>query len=43
MCAWFKNVSVFFYWQELQKAVTCLTGFVHFYQEGFSEARDLFM
>lgn len=31
------------YWQELHKAITCLAGFVHFYQQGFSEARDLFM
>ncbi|XP_053191881.1 transforming growth factor-beta receptor-associated protein 1 [Scomber japonicus] len=30
-------------YQELQKAITCLAGFVHFYQEGFSEARDLFI
>ncbi|XP_035466840.1 transforming growth factor-beta receptor-associated protein 1 isoform X1 [Scophthalmus maximus] len=30
-------------YKELQKAVTCLAGFVHFYQEGFSEARDLFI
>ncbi|KAK9534333.1 hypothetical protein VZT92_009403 [Zoarces viviparus] len=30
-------------YKELQKAITCLAGFVHFYQEGFSEARDLFI
>ncbi|XP_047466279.1 transforming growth factor-beta receptor-associated protein 1 isoform X2 [Mugil cephalus] len=30
-------------WQELHKAITCLAGFVHFYQEGFSQARDLFI
>ncbi|XP_069392114.1 transforming growth factor-beta receptor-associated protein 1 isoform X2 [Paralichthys olivaceus] len=30
-------------YKELQKAVTCLAGFVHFYQEGFSEARELFI
>uniref|UniRef100_A0A673CRG6 Si:ch211-266g18.9 n=1 Tax=Sphaeramia orbicularis TaxID=375764 RepID=A0A673CRG6_9TELE len=29
--------------KELQKAITCLAGFVHFYQEGFSEAKDLFI
>ncbi|KAL7380118.1 hypothetical protein ABVT39_012067 [Epinephelus coioides] len=29
--------------KELQKAITCLAGFVHFYQEGFSVARDLFI
>ncbi|XP_069563263.1 transforming growth factor-beta receptor-associated protein 1 [Brachyistius frenatus] len=29
--------------KELQKGLTCLAGFVHFYQEGFSEARDLFI
>ncbi|XP_071354087.1 transforming growth factor-beta receptor-associated protein 1 [Trachinotus anak] len=29
--------------KELQKAITCLAGFVHFYQEDFSEARDLFI
>lgn len=42
MCAWFYN-SISFYWQELQKAIACLAGFVHFYRQGFSEARDLFM
>ncbi|KAM9341550.1 LOW QUALITY PROTEIN: transforming growth factor-beta receptor-associated protein 1 [Symphorus nematophorus] len=31
------------YSQELQKAITCLAGLVHFYQQGFSEARDLFI
>ncbi|XP_040917219.1 transforming growth factor-beta receptor-associated protein 1 [Toxotes jaculatrix] len=30
-------------YKELQKAITCLAGFAHFYQEGFSEARDLFI
>ncbi|XP_035529185.1 transforming growth factor-beta receptor-associated protein 1 [Morone saxatilis] len=30
-------------YKELQKAITCLAGFVHFYQQGFSEARDLFI
>ncbi|KAM3595097.1 uncharacterized protein V6R79_018064 [Siganus canaliculatus] len=30
-------------YEELQKAITCLAGFVHFYQEGFSEAKDLFI
>ncbi|XP_054470053.1 transforming growth factor-beta receptor-associated protein 1 [Anoplopoma fimbria] len=30
-------------YKELQKEITCLAGFVHFYQEGFSEARDLFI
>ncbi|XP_056250471.1 transforming growth factor-beta receptor-associated protein 1 [Seriola aureovittata] len=30
-------------YKELQKAIACLAGFVHFYQEGFSEARDLFI
>ncbi|KAL6105440.1 uncharacterized protein ACO6RY_06971 [Pungitius sinensis] len=29
--------------KELQKAITCLAGFVHFYQKDFSEARDLFI
>uniref|UniRef100_A0A672HNN3 Transforming growth factor-beta receptor-associated protein 1-like n=1 Tax=Salarias fasciatus TaxID=181472 RepID=A0A672HNN3_SALFA len=29
--------------KELQKAITCLAGFAHFYQEGFSDARDLFI
>lgn len=32
-----------FFWQVLQKDITCQTGFVHFYQEDFSEAKDLFM
>ncbi|XP_036981008.1 transforming growth factor-beta receptor-associated protein 1 [Acanthopagrus latus] len=30
-------------YKELHKAITCLAGFVHFYQQGFSEARDLFI
>ncbi|KAM7376048.1 hypothetical protein PAMP_005797 [Pampus punctatissimus] len=30
-------------YKELQKAITRLAGFVHFYREGFSEARDLFI
>ncbi|XP_068436932.1 transforming growth factor-beta receptor-associated protein 1 [Clinocottus analis] len=30
-------------YKELQKAISCLAGFVHFYQEGFSEARVLFI
>ncbi|KAK5857607.1 hypothetical protein PBY51_010842 [Eleginops maclovinus] len=30
-------------YKELLKAITCLSGFVHFYQEGFSEAKDLFI
>ncbi|XP_070777160.1 transforming growth factor-beta receptor-associated protein 1 [Enoplosus armatus] len=30
-------------YKELQKAIACLAGFVHFYQQGFSEARDLFI
>ncbi|XP_018519088.1 transforming growth factor-beta receptor-associated protein 1 [Lates calcarifer] len=30
-------------YKDLQKAITCLAGFVHFYQRGFSEARDLFI
>uniref|UniRef100_A0A3Q0SAW6 Si:ch211-266g18.9 n=1 Tax=Amphilophus citrinellus TaxID=61819 RepID=A0A3Q0SAW6_AMPCI len=30
-------------YKELQKAITCLAGFAHFYQEGFSQARDLFI
>nr|XP_046269664.1 transforming growth factor-beta receptor-associated protein 1 isoform X2 [Scatophagus argus] len=30
-------------YKELQKAITCMAGFVHFYQQGFSEARDLFI
>ncbi|KAM9842920.1 transforming growth factor-beta receptor-associated protein 1 [Aulostomus maculatus] len=30
-------------YKELQKAISCLAGFVHFYQEGFSEAIDLFI
>ncbi|XP_008275130.1 transforming growth factor-beta receptor-associated protein 1 [Stegastes partitus] len=30
-------------YKELQKAITCLAGFVHFYREDFSEARDLFI
>ncbi|KAK5886518.1 hypothetical protein CesoFtcFv8_017546 [Champsocephalus esox] len=30
-------------YKELLKAITCLAGFVHFYQEGFSEAKDLFI
>uniref|UniRef100_A0A665WRN6 Si:ch211-266g18.9 n=1 Tax=Echeneis naucrates TaxID=173247 RepID=A0A665WRN6_ECHNA len=30
-------------YKELQKAITCLAGFVHFYQESFSEAKDLFI
>ncbi|XP_026196254.1 transforming growth factor-beta receptor-associated protein 1 isoform X2 [Anabas testudineus] len=30
-------------YKELQKAITCLAGFVHFYQEDFSEASDLFI
>ncbi|XP_028995895.1 transforming growth factor-beta receptor-associated protein 1 [Betta splendens] len=30
-------------YKERQKAITCLAGFAHFYQEGFSEARDLFI
>ncbi|XP_071758329.2 transforming growth factor-beta receptor-associated protein 1 [Centroberyx gerrardi] len=30
-------------YKELHKAVTCLAGFVQFYQEAFSEARDLFI
>ncbi|XP_039993526.1 transforming growth factor-beta receptor-associated protein 1 [Xiphias gladius] len=30
-------------YKELQKAIACLAGFVHFYQEGFSEARELFI
>ncbi|XP_054653230.1 transforming growth factor-beta receptor-associated protein 1 [Dunckerocampus dactyliophorus] len=29
--------------KELHKAVTCRAGFVHFYQEDFSEAADLFI
>ncbi|XP_068608221.1 transforming growth factor-beta receptor-associated protein 1 [Brachionichthys hirsutus] len=29
--------------KELLKGVTCLTGFVHFYQQGFSKATDLFI
>lgn len=29
--------------KELQKDITCLAGFVHFFQEGFTEARDLFI
>ncbi|CAN9502408.1 unnamed protein product [Ophioblennius macclurei] len=29
--------------KDLQKAITCLAGFAHFYQEDFSEARDLFI
>lgn len=40
--AWFKNKTIFPS-QELQKAITCLAGFAHFYQEGFSQAKDLFM
>ncbi|XP_031166128.1 transforming growth factor-beta receptor-associated protein 1 isoform X2 [Sander lucioperca] len=30
-------------YKELQKAITCLAGFVHFYREGFSEAKELFI
>nr|XP_043902901.1 transforming growth factor-beta receptor-associated protein 1-like [Solea senegalensis] len=30
-------------YKDLQKTITCLAGFVHFYQEGFSEAKDLFI
>uniref|UniRef100_A0A3Q1EGY0 Si:ch211-266g18.9 n=1 Tax=Acanthochromis polyacanthus TaxID=80966 RepID=A0A3Q1EGY0_9TELE len=30
-------------YKELQKAITCLAGFAHFYREDFSEARDLFI
>lgn len=30
-------------YKELQKVITCLVGFVHFYQQGFSEARNLFI
>lgn len=30
-------------YKELQKAITCLAGFAHFYQEGFSQAKDLFI
>ncbi|XP_029316686.1 LOW QUALITY PROTEIN: transforming growth factor-beta receptor-associated protein 1 [Cottoperca gobio] len=30
-------------YKELQNAITCLAGFVHFCQEGFSEAKDLFI
>ncbi|KAM6912597.1 transforming growth factor-beta receptor-associated protein 1 [Xenentodon cancila] len=30
-------------YKELQKAITCLAGFVHFYQEDFAVARDLFI
>ncbi|XP_076604143.1 transforming growth factor-beta receptor-associated protein 1 [Chaetodon auriga] len=30
-------------YKELQKAITCLAGFSHFYQQGFYEARDLFI
>ncbi|KAM9356388.1 transforming growth factor-beta receptor-associated protein 1 [Pholidichthys leucotaenia] len=30
-------------YKELQKAITCLAGFVHFYQEGFVEAKHLFI
>lgn len=39
----FKRAFLFFNCQELQTAISCLAGFVHFYQQGFSEARDLFM
>uniref|UniRef100_A0A667XJ36 Si:ch211-266g18.9 n=1 Tax=Myripristis murdjan TaxID=586833 RepID=A0A667XJ36_9TELE len=30
-------------YKELHKAITCLAGFIQFYQEAFSEARDLFI
>ncbi|KAF3701063.1 Transforming growth factor-beta receptor-associated protein 1 [Channa argus] len=30
-------------YKELQKTITCLAGFVHFYKESFSEAKDLFL
>ncbi|XP_070699125.1 transforming growth factor-beta receptor-associated protein 1 [Pempheris klunzingeri] len=30
-------------YKDLQKPITCLAGFVQFYQQGFSEARDLFI
>lgn len=30
-------------YKELQKTITCLAGFSHFYQQGFYEARDLFI
>ncbi|KAI3367597.1 hypothetical protein L3Q82_026440 [Scortum barcoo] len=30
-------------YKELQKTITCLAGFVHFYQQGFSKAKDLFI
>ncbi|XP_074548267.1 transforming growth factor-beta receptor-associated protein 1 [Halichoeres trimaculatus] len=29
--------------EELQKAITSLAGFVHYYRQGFSEAKDLFI
>ncbi|CAJ1073344.1 transforming growth factor-beta receptor-associated protein 1 [Xyrichtys novacula] len=29
--------------KELQRAITCLAGFVHYHQEGFAEAKDLFI
>ncbi|XP_020494335.3 transforming growth factor-beta receptor-associated protein 1 [Labrus bergylta] len=30
-------------YEELQKDITCLAGYVHYYQQGFSEAKDLFI
>lgn len=39
----FKRDFFFSNWQELQKDITCLAGFAHFHQQGFCEARDLFM
>uniref|UniRef100_UPI0037E75153 transforming growth factor-beta receptor-associated protein 1 n=1 Tax=Semicossyphus pulcher TaxID=241346 RepID=UPI0037E75153 len=30
-------------YKELQKTVTCLAGFVHYHQQGFSEAKEMFI
>ncbi|KAK2826415.1 hypothetical protein Q5P01_020629 [Channa striata] len=30
-------------YKELQKSIACLAGFVHFYKQSFSEAKDLFI